>query len=310
MLIYNGQTGQVSTEKVRSPEAYEIVWIRLKRPSEAEVRRVLDDLFQCHPLLIEDCIKLNQRPKLDRYQNQLFMSFFAIHGSDYSAQEMAIVIGANYVITIYQDEIPFLENVYREFQEIEGRMDHTSEILYHILDRCVDTYSDIVNTIEGKVDRMERDIYQNPNAQVAQDIFQLKRHLHQLRRIFSEEKTILGAIAHQNLPFMRQEADAYFIDIYDHISRAIDSIDIFRESLTGILDLQMNLKSDRMNEIMKTLTVFSTFFLPLTFIVGLYGMNFHNMPELAWPLGYAFVWVIMIGVAIAMWVFFKRRKWW
>jgi magnesium transporter len=309
MLVYNITDQKVSAEKVRLPTENEVVWIRLYKPTPEEVKHIVGELFQGHPLMIEDCIKLNQRPKMDRYKNHTHLVFFAIEPKKKVSLEMDIVIGKNYVITIYKDEIPFLEEVYSEFQEIEGRMENPGEILYHILDRCVDKYVLMVNDVEDQLDRMERGISHNPNIRIAKDIFSLKRVLHQLRRIMAEEKTIMGAISHQNLPYTVKEKDVYFIDIYDHISRVIDSIDIFRDALSGLLELQMAMKSDRMNEIMKTLTIISSIFLPLTFIVGLYGMNFHNMPELNWKYGYLGVIILMIVIASGLIVYYRRRKW-
>lgn len=311
MLVYDKILGTVSEGRPDGlPDKQEVAWVRLVNRPEAELRKLLADTFGCHPLLVEDCVKLNQRPKLDRYRNNVFLTFFHIKPKSLALQEIGIVIGANYVITVSKDEVPFLDEVFQELLEIEGRMTHAGDVLYHILDRGVDKYTDIVDSIENQVERLERTIYKNPALRVAPEIFSLKRHLHQIRRIIAEEKTIVGAISHQSLPYTRQETDVYFIDIYDHISRVIDSLDSFRESLTGLLELQMSMKSDRMNEIMKTLTVMSSIFLPLTFIVGLYGMNFQSIPELKWQHGYAFVWIVMLIVAAAMWAYYKRKKWW
>jgi magnesium transporter len=311
MLVYNITTQNVSKEKVRIPTEDEVVWIRLYKPEPEEVKHIMGEMFQCHPLLVEDCINLNQRPKMNRYKNHTHLVFFAIDPKQKNSLEMDIVIGKNYLVTIYKDEIPFLENVYHEFQEIEGRMENPGEILYHILDRCVDEYVDMVNEVEDQLDRMERGISRNPNIRIAKEIFALKRVLHQLRRIMAEEKTIMGAISHQNLPYTVKETekDVYFIDIYDHISRVIDSLDIFRDALTGLLELQMAMKSDRMNEIMKTLTILSSIFLPLTFIVGLYGMNFRVMPELNWTYGYLGVVLVMAVITVGLIIYYRRRKW-
>jgi magnesium transporter len=310
MLIYSSQTGKVTTGDIRVPAEDEVAWIRLLSPTPEEVNRVLGDMFHSHPLLIEDCIKLKQRPKLDRYKNNIFLTFYAIRKKELSMQEIGIIVGSNYVITVCENDIPFMDEVYRQFSEIEGRLDDPGDILYQILDHCVDEYSQSIDLIENQIERYERNLYRNPNIRVAHDIFKLKRTLHQLRRIIVEEKTILSLVSHQNLPYTRQENDVYFIDIYDHISRVIDSIDIFREALSSLLELQMSMKSDRMNEIMKTLTVFSTIFMPLTFIVGLYGMNFKTIPEFNWPHGYQYVWGLIIVVTLAMMLFFKRKKWW
>jgi magnesium transporter len=307
MLLYHTTAETFTEEDIRVPNQDEVAWIRLLAPSPEEVKRVLG-LFNCHPLLVEDAIKLDQSPKMDKFKEQIFLTFFAIP-KNLKPIEIGIIVGANYVITVYKEELPFLEELHRECLEFENRMSHPGNILHSLLDHCVDDYSEIVDYIENRMEKMERGIYRNPYIRIAKDIFQLKRTIHQLRRIIAEEKTILSTISHQSFPYTRKEDDLYFMDIYDHISRVVDSMDIFRESLTGLLELQMSMKSDRMNEIMKTLTVFSTIFLPLTFIVGLYGMNFKWIPELNWQYGYYYVWVLMIVVGISMWLYFKRKRW-
>jgi magnesium transporter len=246
---------------------------------------------------------------MDRYKNQTYLSFYAVRPKDMTPIEMAIVIGKNHVVTIYYDEITFLDDIYEEFQKVEGRMENSGSILYHILDRCVDEYRLLVDDVEDKVDKMERGIFRNPYIRIAKDIFHLKRLLHQVRRYMAEEKNIMSAISHQNLPYMSTDADVYFIDVYDHISRVVDSLDSYREALTGLLELQMGMKADRMNEIMKTLTIVSSIFLPLTFIVGLYGMNLKNMPEMSWPYSYPVVLIVMIVIAVGLIIYYKRRKW-
>ncbi|TXK71828.1 magnesium/cobalt transporter CorA [Paenibacillus sp. N3.4] len=308
MLIYQTKQGSVHEEKVRFPKQDEVAWVRLENAPTDEIKHVLGDLFKCHPLLIEDAIKLNQRPKMDTYPNHIFLTFFAI-SEQLEPQEIGIVIGANYVITIHKTKLPFMDQLYRSCLEVEQRMSHPGAILHFLLDRCVDDYSVVVDHFDDRLDRMEQDVYLNPSIRIAQDIFELKRTMHQLRRIIVEERISLAAITHHSFPYSRPEDEVYFIDIMDHISRAVDSLDIFRESLTGLLELQMSMKSDRMNEIMTTLTVFSTIFLPLTFIVGLYGMNFKNIPELDWSFGYIYVWILMLLVSALMWVFFKRKRW-
>jgi magnesium transporter len=309
MLTYNATNQKITEEDIRAPQEAEVVWIRMLKPTAEEVKHVLGDIFQCHPLVIEDCISMKQRPKMDRYKNQTYLSFYAVHPKDMKPIEMAIVIGQNHVVTIYYDEITFLDDIYQEFQKFEGRMENPGSILYHLLDRCVDEYRLLVDDVEDKVDRMERGIFRNPYIRIAKDIFHLKRLLHQVRRYMAEEKNIMSSISHQNLPFMNKEADVYFIDIYDHLSRVVDSLDSYRESLTGLLELQMGMKSDRMNEIMKTLTIISSIFLPLTFIVGLYGMNLKNMPETSWAYSYPVVWIVMIVIAVGLIIYYKRRKW-
>lgn len=310
MLLYNTATNQLNREHApRLPNQDEVAWLRLLNPDPQEVERVLGEMYGCHPLLVEDAIKLNQRPKLDRYPNNVFLTFFAIEPKTLRTEEMGIVVGPNYVITVYKKEPAFLERVYEKLEQMGERMKHPGDILHFLLDQCVDEYSNITDGLENQIERMERGVYNNPAIRIAQDVFRLKRSLHKLRRILTEERSILSQLSHASFPYSREETDVYFVDIYDHIARVVDSLDIFRESLGGLLELQMSMKSDRMNEIMKTLTIISTVFLPLTFIVGVYGMNFRIMPELNWRFGYLYAWVLILAVAGGLWWYFKKRKW-
>ncbi|MCC2685139.1 MAG: corA [Paenibacillaceae bacterium] len=308
MLLYKLSTGECEEiEEIRLPGEDEVVWIHLRNAGAEEVERVLG-LFACHPLLIEDCVKLNQRPKMDNYKNNSLITFFASN-KDLSVRQFGIVVGANYVITVCKQSPPFLDELYSKSLRLGERMAQSGEIVYEIMDRCVDEYADNIDHVESILDRMERGIYRNPNIRIAQEVFHLKRSFHRLRRIYFDEKNVIGAITHHNFPYIGKETDAYFIDIYDHITRVIDTLEMFHESANGILEMQMNMKADRMNEIMKILTIISSIFLPLTFIVGLYGMNFKVIPELDWKYGYAYVWGLLVVIAVAMWLYYRRKKW-
>ncbi|NRD79564.1 magnesium/cobalt transporter CorA [Bacillus sp. BRMEA1] len=308
MLVFNPTLKKTTAEKIRKPTDQEVAWIRLRNPEQTEVKHVLSDLLNCHPLVVEDCIKLNQRPKMDIYKDHIFISFFAID-QEHTPVEIALVIGPNYVVSIYKQDIPVLDQLYEQFKQIEGKMEYPAKILYYIMDHCVDEYMLVIDHLEDKIEEWEEAIHKNPYSSIAHDVFKLKRSTHVLRKIFVDERTVLGAISHQKFPYTIEEADVYFVDLFDHISRVIDSIDMFRDSLTGLLDMQISMKGDRMNEIMKILTIWSTIFLPLSFIVGLYGMNIKGIPEYNWNFGYLYVWILLIVVTLVMVVYFKKKKW-
>ncbi|WP_238357585.1 magnesium/cobalt transporter CorA [Cohnella zeiphila] len=308
MLLYDSNARTVRETDIRKPEENEVAWIPFIGEPTEEIERLLTETFHCHPLIVEDCIKRNQRAKLDKYDIHLLLTFFHVN-KDMSTVEIEHVIGPNYVITVCSREIDWMKETASEFLRSADYMEFSGGILYRLLDRCADHYANVVDKVDNVLDGFERAIFHNPHVRIAEEVFRLKRRMHHLRRIFGDEKVALGQLTHQQFPYSRQEADVYFIDIYDHISRVLDSIDTFRDSITSLLDLQINMKSDRMNEIMKTLTIISSIFLPLTFLVGLYGMNFHYMPELKWKFGYPAVWVVMLLVAGGLWWYYKRKKW-
>lgn len=308
MLLFDTHSQTLQETETRVPADGEIAWVPLIGLPPEEIQRVLSDMFHCHPLIVEDCVKLGQRPKLDKYDKHLLLTFFHVN-PDLSTVEIEHVIGPNYVITVAQTEVDSLRRAKEDFRRSTRYMEYSGGILYRVLDLCVDDYADVVDKIDNVLDKHERAVFKNPQVRIAGDIFRLKRRLHTVRRILADQKVALGQLSHQEFPYSRREADVYFIDIYDHISRVLDSIDSFREAMTALLELQLNMKSDRMNEIMKTLTIISSIFLPLTFIAGVYGMNFRIMPELHWRFGYPSVLLVMAIVSGALWWYYKRKKW-
>jgi len=308
MLLFDSHTKSVRETDVRMPGDGETAWIPLIGASAGEIERLLGDLFRCHPLLVEDCVKRNQRAKLDRYDTHLLLAYFHVD-QNLSTVEIEHVIGPNYVITVCPHEVGWLRDAAEEFRRSGRHMEFAGGILHRLLDRCTDHYATVVDKVDNVLDGHEQAVFRNPQVRISEEVFRLKRKLHRLRRILADEKIALGQLTHEQFPYSRQEADAYFIDVYDHLSRVLDSIDAFRESITSLLDLQLGMKSDRMNEIMKTLTIISSIFLPLTFLVGLYGMNFRHMPELKWKYGYPAVWAVMLLVAGGLWWYYKRKKW-
>jgi magnesium transporter len=311
MLVY--QNGTVQDVETRVPSGAEIGWLHLDDPSSETVHSVLGEMFGCHPLVIEDVIHFGQRPKLDHYpkhhEPHAFVSFYAIH-SDLSTTEFCIVISRRYIITVSRKPLPFISQLYERVGQNPALMSSTGELLYRLLDACVDEYFGIVDHLEDRVDRLEQRVFHHPEAHTAPDIFRLKRRLQKLRRITSECRNVVGMLAHETFPYTEDEHEVYFVDVYDHASRVVDALDAIRDNLSGLLDLQTAQRANRMNEVMKTLTIISTIFLPLSFIVGLYGMNFKDIPELNWRFGYLYCWVLLILVTALFVTYFKRKGWW
>lgn len=312
VLLYREE--QVIDVPPRLPAVGEVAWIRLRQPSDDQVQRILGDLFGCHPLVIEDVLHFGQRPKLDHYAHQqhppqVFITFYALADS-LEAREFCLVLGQGFLITVDRAPVPELDEVERRVRENPASMASIGRLLHQIFDLCVDHYLSHIDRLEERFDALERHVFDHPDAKVAGTIFRIKRQLGRVRRIVADGRNVIGACAHEAFPYTDEREAVYFLDVYDHATRAVDTLDAIRDNLSGLLDLQTAQRSNRMNEVMKTLTVFSTLFLPLNFIVGLYGMNFEHMPELHWKYGYLYAWGLMISVGGAMMVYFKRRRWW
>ena len=305
MIVFTD--GQVAEVELRRTHADEVSFLWMANPSDSEIETVLRDYYQCHPLVIEDCIHQNQRPKLDVYRNHAFLPFFYLKGKG-QLVELSTVIGDNYLIVISPETLPFATDFQTALMRLDPEMHHAGYIMYRFLDECVNGYFEFSDTLEERITQMEHRLYKDPFASIAQGIFKTKRKLHQLRRIFSEERNAIGSLMHAQFPYTAEFTTAYFMDVFDHLNRMTDVMDSLGDALTGLLEMQMSMKSDRMNEIMKTLTVVSTFFMPLSFIVGLYGMNL-KIPEYGWKYGYVWAWGWIILVTAGMWIYFKRKKW-
>lgn len=305
--------GVVSVADLNKPNRGEVGWAHLVAPSEVEIQTVMREIFHCHPLAVEDTIHFGQRPKLDQYtvdsHAHAYITIFSVE-ADMTLSEFCVVVGENYLITITQKPIAWLDQLFERTKQFPEYMDQTGTILHRVLDQCVDTYFHVIDDLETKLDTLERRVFNHPEAKSAQFIFRLKRRVHKLRRTSVDIKAIMGLLAHDPFPYIEEKHIVYFVDIYDHISRVVDGLDAARDNLSGLLDLQTAQRANRMNEIMKTLTIFSTIFLPLSFIVGLYGMNFKNIPELSWSFGYLYAWGLMVAVIVGLVVYFRRKGWW
>lgn len=305
MWLY--RENSVVESPVRRPNAGELAFVVLEGASEAEIRHVVGDIFQSHDVVIDRCLSPIERPKLSLYADHVFFPFYFLR-DDWELIKVSVMMGEQFVIALFDEPMPFLDELLDEYQEEPEKMRHPGRMLYEFLDFCVHRYLDFVDQIEDTVDRMESEIYESPQNNVAPDIFSLKRSIHKIRRTFGDERTVVERIMHANFPYSRQEETVYFVDLFDHINRIVDEIDGFRDALTGLLDLQMSLKSDRMNQIMKTLTIVSTFFMPLSFIVGLYGVNL-KVPEYQWAYGYLWIWGWIVASVVGLWIFFRKRGW-
>lgn len=305
--------GTVREVPPRVPDAGETVWLHLADPSDADVHQWLGETFACHPLAIEDVLHFGQRAKLDHYgghtEPHAFISFYAID-PDLQETEFCLLVSDQFIITVDRAPVHALRTLYARCPENPEWLSSSGGLLYRALDAVVDDYFAVIDVLENNLDDLEQKVFDHPEERVAPEIFRLKRRLHRARRWLSDGRNVIGMLAHESFSFTQSHQSVYFVDVYDHVSRIVDALDGVRDNLSGLLDLQTAQRANRMNEIMKTLTIFSTVFLPLSFIVGLYGMNFHDIPELGWSFGYVYVWIMMLAVIGAMSWYFKRKGWW
>jgi len=292
-----------------------IIWVDMEAPTEAD-ERVLLDVFKFHPLTVEDCSENRHYPKVEEFEGYIY---FIIHGvtADISPERFNTIeldgfLGSNYVITYHHAMFRSINNVKQLLRTTPVACQRgTAFLLHQILDQVVDYYSPVLDDFDDRIDKLEDDIFtlKRPNNMILSEIMDLKRSVLRLRRISGKQMDILHRMSRGEFALIPEEMRPFYRDVYDHLVRVVDLAENYRDLISGSLEAYLSVVSNRLNEIMKVLTIFSAIMLPLTFIAGVYGMNFDNMPELHSRYGYYGVWIIMVAVAVAMLLFFKRRGW-
>lgn len=291
------------------------IWVDMENPP-VEDDNILLEVFNLHPLVVEDFRADRHHPKIEEFPDYLH---FIVHGvrADTSAErfntiELDGVLGPNYVITYHHDMFRSINNVKQRVRTSPIACQRGATFLLHqILDQIVDYYSPVLDDFDERISNLEDNIFslRSQDNSILEEIMSLKRSVLRLRRISSKQLDILYRMSHGQYALIDDAALPFFRDIYDHLVRVTDLAESYRDLISGALDAYLSVISNRMNEIMKVLTIFSAVMLPLTFIAGVYGMNFDNIPELHTTYGYFVVWIIMATVAIGMLAFFWRRGW-
>lgn len=294
---------QVLSEKIKW------FWVEFNQPSDAEVDE-LANTFHFHPLAIEDCIHKLQRPKLDYYDNYTFFVTHSLHSSRNEKEELDIFIGENYIVTFHQ-------HYSKEVQDVWTRLNQTKKletwdhylVLYELLDKLVDNYFPAVYELEDELSNIENNTYNQSMEDLLAHLFDSKHALLNLRYTVVPMRDLLYRSLNSHHLEGIKERKEYFLDIYDHLLKLTEMIEASRELATDIRENYLSINSHQTNKVMKVLTVITTIFMPLTFIAGLYGMNFQYMPELASRYGYFITLFIMLIIGLSMFFWFKRKGW-
>lgn len=292
-----------------------LVWVALEEPDEEEITRVLINQFHFHPLAVEDCQSDGyQTPKLDDYGEYLFLIVQSVTAGGFfdgdTTRELNIFFGDNYLVSSSLRKIPAVEKLRKRLERDERIYQNGSDFLCHaLLDQVVDEFIPHIDQLEEEIDFLEEAVLSNPDPQTLQRILRLKRYSMNLRRVISPQREVVNRLCRDDFPMIDPHSRMYFRDVYDHLVRIFDMLDGIRDMTTSALEVYLNATSLRLNEVMKALTIVSTIFLPLSFVAGVYGMNFHYMPELGWRWGYPVVWLVFILIAIGMLSYFRKRRW-
>ncbi len=302
-------------EALQDPEG--LLWVSLEQTDETEVETILADIFHFHPLAIEDCLSDGyQPPKVDIFDSYLFIIVHALQPDfpldQLDTMEFNCFLGSNYLVTSYRcaQMIP-VQAAWERLERDKRILEQGADFLcYSLLDRLVDEYMPLLDKMDEEIDWLEDEVVlKKPKPDVLERILSLKHSILSLRRIIAPQREVMNRLSRDGLPQIAEQHRIYYRDIYDHLVRVHDLSESIRDVVTGALDTYLSAASNRLNEIMKALTLVSTIFLPLSFIAGVYGMNFEYFPEIRWPYGYLYVWTVFLSMAGGMFWYFRRRGW-
>jgi magnesium transporter len=284
-------------------------WVDFDVPSEEE-SKLLEEHFHFHPLAVEDCFHLLQRPKLDHYEDVHFFVMHAINPKTLAAEEVDLFLGGNFVVTFHLNHSREIEDAWSRILEQKKGVDKGHFYAsYLVMDKLVDQYFPSVYQIEDQLNEIENNVDSESTRALMEDIFEIRSKLLKLRRTIVPMRDLLYRIINSERIEGLKELLHYFTDVYDHLLKLSEMIDSNRDMTADMRDSYISLNSNRMNTIMKTLTVITTIFMPLTFIAGIYGMNFDNMPELKWQWGYFITLAVMFGIGFGMFMWFSKKGW-
>lgn len=290
------------------------LWVDLESASREE-GEILERVFGFHHLTIDDCYNEHIDPaKIDDYGEYIFVIGQAIEleqERQLEVTELDLYLGANYVVSFHAKPLPFIETLRRRCEGNSPELAHGADFLAHaLLDRLVDDYQPAVEALDDVLSTVEELVLDRPEQKLLHELLVLKRNIQRLRRTIIPQRDVVNRFARGEFPqVVRPETYMYYRDIYDHIVRVEQLVESVRDLADGVLSTYLSSVNNRMNDVMKTLSVVATIILPLTFIASIYGMNFENMPELEWKYGYFMVLAAMFGVAVCLVVFFRLRRW-
>jgi magnesium transporter len=292
-----------------------VTWININGLQDIEIIEKIGKHFGLHPLVLEDILNTGQRPKMEDFEKYIFivvkMIYFDDKENETKAEQVSFIMGTNFVISFQEKPGDVFNTVRARIRKAKGRIRKAGAdyLLYSLLDAIIDSYFSILEKIGDKIEDLEEMVVAEPKPGSLQAIHELKREMIYLRKSVWPLREVINNFSKAESLLVQKSTNIYLRDIYDHTIQIIDTIETFRDMLSGMHDTYLSSISNKMNEIMKVLTIFAALFIPLTFIAGIYGMNFRFMPELNWRWGYFGVWGVIIAVGLSMLFYFKRKKW-
>lgn len=299
-------------------ERWPVVWVNVDGLGDARALQSIGDEFGLHPLALEDVVNANQRPKLELFDEHLLViaRMPELSETGLRSEQLSLFLGSGFVLTFQEREGDCFDPVRKRIRaERRERFLQPDYLAYALLDALIDSYFPVLEAFGEGIDRLEESITDDPHVGLVSQIQDTRHNLLGLRRAIWPERDLLTALARDPIPQISDTTRTYLRDCYDHAVRIIDLVETYRELSSGLTELYQSTVGHRMNEIMKVLTIMATIFIPLTFVAGIYGMNFNtetspwNMPELGWYWGYPFTLLLMAVIVVGMILYFRKRGW-
>ena len=311
---YCNERQALSLEALVTPTDESITWVNVGGVHKLDILELCGKQFHLHPLLLEDIANTDQRPKLDDYESCLFLVMKMLSVTERQeivVEQVSLVFGRNFVLSFQENGTDVFAPVRDRLRGGKGRLRQSGAdyLFYALVDAIVDQYFAVLESLGEKIEALQELVVSDPRPDTLHQIHSLKQQLLFLRRAVWPLREVTNGLSRSECSFLQESTKIFFRDVYDHVVQIVDTLETLREMVSASLDIYLSSISYRLNAVMKVLTIITTIFMPLTFIVGIYGMNFEHMPELKWEWGYPLVIGVIALIAIAMLGFFRRKKW-
>jgi magnesium transporter len=312
---YSERTVKRTEDLIGYTDTTNVSWINVDGLHNTEIIGEIGNIFQLHPLLLEDVLNTGHRPKLEDFDSYLFITLKMLGinkaGQAIISEQISIVLGKNWVLSFQEQEGDIFNGLRERIRQNKGhtRQMSVDYLMYRLIDTVVDNYFHVTEFIAETTEKLEEEVIHESSDMSLRKIQKLKKELINLRKTINPIRETISILQKDNSGLIQSGTLRYLRDVYEHTIQLNDILDSQRDMVGSIMELYLTGLSNRMNKVMQVLTIIATIFIPLTFIAGVYGMNFENMPELKWEYGYVTIWIVMLITAFLLGLYFKRKKW-
>ena len=292
-----------------------VTWINIDGIHDIDIIEKIGKHYNLHPLILEDILHTTQRPKFEDYDSHLFIVLRMLMSAGekqlVQSEQVSIIVGRKFVLSFQESVGDVFEPIRDRIRNNKGRVRkmESDYLAYALLDAVVDGYFSVLENIGDTIESIEERLAKEPTEAILRQIHSLKREMIFLRKSIWPLRELISNLQRSESDLIAESTGVFLRDVYDHTIQVVDTVESYRDIVSGMLDLYLSSISNKMNAVMKVLTIIATIFIPLTFVAGIYGMNFKYMPELEWKWSYAVVWLVMIAIAVGMIKYFRKKKW-